>query len=357
MRFRREYRSRRGQGVGRRPGDVAVRVGGVGLRRRLRRGRGDGHRRPGPRPGRQPDRHRRGLRSAGGRSASSAGRIFRAAGRGVRRHQGVAGGPAGGVGRGAQGQGQRRTAGHRDPRPLPGALAEPLVPLRSTMAGMRRLQDAGVVRHVGVSNFSRDRWQAAEEALGAPVLSNQVRYSLVSRKPEGDLLAYAAATDRLVIAYSPLAQGLLEREVRAPRTARRRRSGWPAPCSYPRTSTGPRSSSGPLRPSPPSTTPRRPRWRWRGSSAGPTPSSSPVPAPSSSSRPTSPPPSSTSPMPRTPCSPPPPTPSTRRRSWGHPQPLATANLLRQGSLGVGSSSATGRPGCRSWRRCRVPRPG
>ncbi len=85
----------------------------------------------------------------------------------------------------------------------------PLVPLRSTMAGMRRLQDAGVVRHVGVSNFSRDRWQAAEEALGAPVLSNQVRYSLVSRKPEGDLLAYAAATDRLVIAYSPLAQGLL----------------------------------------------------------------------------------------------------------------------------------------------------
>ena len=85
----------------------------------------------------------------------------------------------------------------------------PLVPLRSTMAGMRRLQDAGVVRHVGVSNFSVDRWKAAEEALGTPVLSNQVRYSLVARKPERGLLSYAAEADRLVIAYSPLAQGLL----------------------------------------------------------------------------------------------------------------------------------------------------
>jgi aryl-alcohol dehydrogenase-like predicted oxidoreductase len=85
----------------------------------------------------------------------------------------------------------------------------PVVPLRSTMAGMRRLQDAGVVRHVGVSNFSEGRWRAAEQALGTPVLSNQVRYSLVARKPERGLLAYAAATDRLVIAYSPLAQGLL----------------------------------------------------------------------------------------------------------------------------------------------------
>ena len=85
----------------------------------------------------------------------------------------------------------------------------PLVPLRSTMAGMRRLQEAGVVRHVGVSNFSVGRWKAAEQALGSPVLSNQVRYSLVARKPERGLLDYAAATDRLVIAYSPLAQGLL----------------------------------------------------------------------------------------------------------------------------------------------------
>jgi aryl-alcohol dehydrogenase-like predicted oxidoreductase len=36
-----------------------------------------------------------------------------------------------------------------------------------------------------------------------------VRYSLVDRRPERELLPWAQANDRLVIAYSPLAQGLL----------------------------------------------------------------------------------------------------------------------------------------------------
>ncbi len=85
----------------------------------------------------------------------------------------------------------------------------PLVPLSQTMAGMRRLRDAGVVRHVGVSNFGLPRWQAAEQALGAPVLSNQVRFSLVARRPLRHLVPWAAETGRVVIAYSPLAQGLL----------------------------------------------------------------------------------------------------------------------------------------------------
>lgn len=85
----------------------------------------------------------------------------------------------------------------------------PTVPLGATMAGLRRLQGAGVVGHAGVSNYSLRRWRAAERALGAPVLSNQVRYSLVARRPERQLLPYAAAADRLVVAYSPLAQGLL----------------------------------------------------------------------------------------------------------------------------------------------------
>ncbi len=85
----------------------------------------------------------------------------------------------------------------------------PLVPNGPTMDGMRRLLDAGLVRHVGVSNFSLARWKDAEQQLGRPVLANQVQFSLTQRKPERDLLPYAQETDRLVIAYSPLAQGLL----------------------------------------------------------------------------------------------------------------------------------------------------
>ncbi len=85
----------------------------------------------------------------------------------------------------------------------------PVVPLSSTMPAFGQLLDEGVVRHVGVSNYSLARWEAAEEALGRPVLSNQVRYNLVDRRPEKDLVPYAQSHDRLVIAYSPLAQGLL----------------------------------------------------------------------------------------------------------------------------------------------------
>jgi len=85
----------------------------------------------------------------------------------------------------------------------------PVVPLGTTMLGMSRLRDAGVVRHIGVSNFGLDRWRSAERALGAPVLSNQVEYSLAARRPDQELVPYAQANDRIVIAYSPLAQGFL----------------------------------------------------------------------------------------------------------------------------------------------------
>jgi aryl-alcohol dehydrogenase-like predicted oxidoreductase len=85
----------------------------------------------------------------------------------------------------------------------------PLVPLGEQTAAMRSLQKSGVIRQIGVSNYSLDRWQAAEGALGGPVFSNQVRFNLVDRRPLKTMIKWAQDNDRLVIAYSPLAQGLL----------------------------------------------------------------------------------------------------------------------------------------------------
>ena len=114
----------------------------------------------------------------------------------------------------------------------------PLVKDGTIMRGMRALQRVGLVREVGVSNYSLDRWRAAEHALGSRVLSNQVRYSLVDRSPERDLLPFAESTGHVVIAYSPLAQGLLSGKYH--RGSRRRTvSGPRTRCSCPRTSTGP----------------------------------------------------------------------------------------------------------------------
>jgi aryl-alcohol dehydrogenase-like predicted oxidoreductase len=79
----------------------------------------------------------------------------------------------------------------------------------TTMRGMRGLQQVGLVGEVGVSNYSLDRWRAAEQALRGPVLSNQVRYNLVARRPERSVLPFAQSRQRILIAHSPLARGLL----------------------------------------------------------------------------------------------------------------------------------------------------
>jgi aryl-alcohol dehydrogenase-like predicted oxidoreductase len=84
-----------------------------------------------------------------------------------------------------------------------------MAPAGATMRGLRALQQAGIVREVGVSNASLERWRAMEGALGGRVLSNQVGYSLVTRSAERDLLPFAESRSRVVIAYRPLELGLL----------------------------------------------------------------------------------------------------------------------------------------------------
>jgi aryl-alcohol dehydrogenase-like predicted oxidoreductase len=104
----------------------------------------------------------------------------------------------------------------------------PVVSDGTIMRGMSALQRVGLVGEVGVSNYPLARWQAAERALGGRVLSNQVRYNLADRAPEIDLLPFAAEAGRVIIAYSPLAQGLLSgRYDRASRPANRVRAGNP----------------------------------------------------------------------------------------------------------------------------------
>jgi aryl-alcohol dehydrogenase-like predicted oxidoreductase len=105
-----------------------------------------------------------------------------------------------------------------------------LFPPRFTMPRMKRLVEAGLVLHVGVSNHSLQGWQAAEAALGGPVLSNQVLFNLVNRAPERDLVPWAQQNGRIVMAYSPLAQGLLSGKYQQspPRNFRRERGNFSA---------------------------------------------------------------------------------------------------------------------------------
>lgn len=85
----------------------------------------------------------------------------------------------------------------------------PVIPDSVIMPGMRELLDAGRIGAAGVSNYSLDRWRKADAALGRPVISNQVHFSLAHPQPLDDLVPFAEHQRRMVIAYSPLAQGLL----------------------------------------------------------------------------------------------------------------------------------------------------
>lgn len=85
----------------------------------------------------------------------------------------------------------------------------PAFPLGWQVAGLRRLLDDGRIRHAGVSNYSARRWERAEALLGRPIIANQVHYSLLRRGVERDVLPWAESRGRIVLAYSPLAQGLL----------------------------------------------------------------------------------------------------------------------------------------------------
>ena len=85
----------------------------------------------------------------------------------------------------------------------------PFVSVRRTMQSLRPLVEEGIVRRAAVSNYSLEQWQEAERALRHPVYADQVPFSLVKPRAAGDLVPYAAAMGRLVVAYSPLGQGVL----------------------------------------------------------------------------------------------------------------------------------------------------
>ena len=85
----------------------------------------------------------------------------------------------------------------------------PVVPDSVIMPGMRDLLDSGQIGAAGVSNYSLARWRKADAALGRPVVSNQVHFSLAHPAPLDDLVPFAERENRMIIAYSPLAQGLL----------------------------------------------------------------------------------------------------------------------------------------------------
>ncbi|MGA2478083.1 MAG: aldo/keto reductase, partial [Spirochaetia bacterium] len=86
-------------------------------------------------------------------------------------------------------------------------------PIPVQMAEMAKLLRAGKIRSIGVSNFSASQMEQAHAALAKEnivLASNQVRFSLLDRSIDRNgVMAAAKRLGVTIIAYSPLAQGML----------------------------------------------------------------------------------------------------------------------------------------------------
>src|SRR5579872_4912275 len=84
----------------------------------------------------------------------------------------------------------------------------PAVPVAETLGAAADLVRAGKVRYLGVSNFSVAQLREAQAAAGGyGIVANQVRYNLIDRTIEAEVLPYCQANGITVIAYTPLARG------------------------------------------------------------------------------------------------------------------------------------------------------
>lgn len=86
----------------------------------------------------------------------------------------------------------------------------PFVPLKETMAAMEEMVEKGLVRSIGVSNFSLRQMEEANSVLDkCRLASTQMPYNLADRRMEKGVLPYCKKENMALMAYFPLAHGKL----------------------------------------------------------------------------------------------------------------------------------------------------
>jgi 2,5-diketo-D-gluconate reductase B len=81
----------------------------------------------------------------------------------------------------------------------------PLADLETVMDGLNEAREAGLTRHIGVSNFGKDRLERAQRLSDAPIFTDQVLFH--PWWPQRELLSYCQDEGVVLTGYSPLANG------------------------------------------------------------------------------------------------------------------------------------------------------
>lgn len=81
----------------------------------------------------------------------------------------------------------------------------PLADLETVITGLNVAREEGFTRHIGVSNFGKDRLDRARQCSETPIFTNQVMFH--PWWPQRDLLRYCQQEGIILTGYSPLANG------------------------------------------------------------------------------------------------------------------------------------------------------
>ncbi len=84
---------------------------------------------------------------------------------------------------------------------------DPATPIEETAEELGMLVDEGLVRAVGVCNYSAGQMAAFRDA--GRLDAAQFRYNIFERAPEAEVLPFCRESGLTTLAYSPLARGLL----------------------------------------------------------------------------------------------------------------------------------------------------
>ncbi|MGC8737361.1 MAG: aldo/keto reductase [Candidatus Hydrogenedens sp.] len=82
------------------------------------------------------------------------------------------------------------------------------IPFEEVALTMKRLQEQGKIRYIGISNFGIQNMQEWF-SKGGVAISNQIGYNLLFRSPEFEIIPFCRENNIGVLVYMPLMQGLL----------------------------------------------------------------------------------------------------------------------------------------------------
>jgi diketogulonate reductase-like aldo/keto reductase len=84
----------------------------------------------------------------------------------------------------------------------------PLVDIKESIGAMEELVHRGLIKSIGVSNFSvEDMKRAIAATKKYSIAANEIHYSLMKRNPEDYLIPYCTRNKVKIISYTPLEKG------------------------------------------------------------------------------------------------------------------------------------------------------